>query len=108
MNLQGLTGKEVFHPAGATGLGMGVVALQATPRGEPEGIFVVDGLGRVPVGGAREDTAPVHETIFVQAWCPGVVLVGHRPVIFTIVDTVPIEAVVEWRDLAQLVEHVLC
>ena len=99
VDLEGLLGEQVVDARGAAGLGAGVVGLEAAAGGEPDGIVVVDDLGRVAVADDLEDAAAVLELVLVEDRGAGVVLVGDRPLVLALVDAVPVETVVDRREL---------
>src|SRR6185295_10039596 len=57
---------KIVDAGGAAGLRTRMIVVQAATSREPDGIFLIDHLGRVTVSDDFEDRFAVEEAIFVQ------------------------------------------
>ncbi len=108
VDFEGFLGEEVVDAAGASGLGPGVVSLEASAGGEPDGVVVVDHFGGVTVADDFEEAGfVVLELVFVKNWGAGVAFFGDGPLVVTVADVVPVESFVDGAQAAEFVEDFL-
>ena len=107
MDFEGFLGEEVVDAAGASGLGPGVVSLEAAAGGEPDGVVVVDDFGGVTVADDFEEAGlAVFEFVLVENGCAGVAFFGDGPLVDSVADVVPVKAFVDGTQPAEFVEDV--
>ena len=106
MDFEGLVRKQIFHSGAASGLGAGVVSFEAPTSGEPDGKLLVDDFRRIAVTDDGEFAASVFEFFLVESRGAGVVFFGNGPLVFAVLDAVPVESVVNRAEAAEFVEDV--
>ena len=107
MDFEGFLGEEVVDAAGAAGLGAGVVSLEATAGGEPDGVVVINDFGGVAVADDFEEAGlAIFEFVLVENGGAGVAFFGDGPLVDAVADVVPVEAFINGAEAAEFVEDV--
>ena len=108
VDFEGFLGEEVVDSACTSGLGPGVVSLEAASGGEPDGVVVVDDFGGVAVADDFEEARlAVFELVLMKNWGALVAFFGDGPLVVSIADVVPVEAFVDRAQAAEFIEDVL-
>ena len=95
MYLQRLLRQQIIHALRASGLSAGMIGFQPTARREPNRELLRNRLRRVPVLGSHEDAATVPELVLVQDRRSSMSLLRNRPMVCTLLNEVPIQAMVD-------------
>ena len=92
MDFKALLIEKVINSAAASGLCSGMVCLQASPGRQPDREFAINDLSGVTVADHLEESPSIFKFLLMQARRPGMVTGRHRPLVFSILDAVPVQA----------------